>query len=185
MEELVRCGAHTFIRVGTCGGMQLQVCGGDLIIATGAIRMEGTSREYAPIEFPAVPDFSVTAALKEAADACGFPYHLGVVQCKDSFFGQHEPEKKPVGPELLQKWDAWVKCGALGSEMESAALMIVASALHVRMGTVLLAIACQEREKAGLPNPQVHDTAEAVRTAADALRILIRRDRGRQNGGSC
>ena len=91
MEELVRCGAHTFIRVGTCGGMQLQVCGGDLIIATGAIRMEGTSREYAPIEFPAVPDFSVTAALKEAADACGFPYHLGVVQCKDSFFGQHEP----------------------------------------------------------------------------------------------
>ena len=179
MEELVRCGAHTFIRVGTCGGMQLQVCGGDLIIATGAIRMEGTSREYAPIEFPAVPDFSVTAALKEAADACGFPYHLGVVQCKDSFFGQHEPEKKPVGPELLQKWDAWVKCGALGSEMESAALMIVASALHV-----LLAIACQEREKAGLPNPQVHDTTGAVRTAAEALRILIRKDRGRQNGGS-
>ena len=185
LEELVRCGAHTFIRVGTCGGMQKNVRGGDLIIATGAIRMEGTSREYAPIEFPAVPDFSVTAALKEAADAWGFPYHLGVVQCKDSFFGQHEPEKKPVGAELLQKWDAWVKCGALGSEMESAALMIAASALHVRMGTVLLTIACQEREKAGLPNPQVHDTTGAIRTAAEALRILIREDRVGQNGGNC
>jgi len=63
MEELANIGADTFIRVGTCGGMKVDVMGGDLVIATGAIRMEGTSREYAPIEFPAVADFRITHAL--------------------------------------------------------------------------------------------------------------------------
>ena len=173
MEELVHCGARTFIRVGTCGGMQLDVKSGDLIIATGAIRMEGTSREYAPIEFPAVADFSVTQALKESAEALSLPYHIGVVHCKDSFYGQHEPERKPVAYDLENKWKAWVACGALGSEMESAALMTVASALHVRMGTVLLTMANQERAKAGLENPQVHDTDSAIRVAVEAVRRLI------------
>ena len=66
MEELVRCGADTFLRIGTCGGMQKEVKSGDVVIATGAIRMEGTSREYAPIEFPAVADLEVANALVEA-----------------------------------------------------------------------------------------------------------------------
>ena len=63
MEELYRCGADTFVRIGTCGGMQTDVKSGDIVIATGAVRMEGTSKEYAPIEYPAVPDFGVTTAL--------------------------------------------------------------------------------------------------------------------------
>ncbi|MEE1115193.1 MAG: uridine phosphorylase [Eubacterium sp.] len=176
MEELVHCGADTFIRVGTCGGMQTEVIGGDLIIATGAVRMEGTSREYAPIEYPAVPDFTVTRALVDSAADLGFRTHTGVVQCKDSFYGQHEPQKKPVGYELLNKWDAWIRCGALGSEMESAALFTVGSTLRVRTGTVLLTIANQERAKAGLDNPQVHDTDGAIRTAIEAIRRLIRED---------
>ena len=97
MEELIAIGAHTFIRVGTCGGMALPVRAGDVIIATGAIRMEGTSREYAPIEFPAVPDFATTCALVDAARALGKPFHTGVVQCKDSFYGQHAPETMRLG----------------------------------------------------------------------------------------
>ena len=109
MEELVMSGADTFIRIGTCGGMDLDVKSGDIVIANGAIRMEGTSKEYAPIEFPAVPDFGVTNALVNAAETLKKPYHVGVVQCKDSFFGQHSPETKPVGYELLNKWDAWLK----------------------------------------------------------------------------
>ncbi len=177
MEELVRCGAHTFIRVGTCGGMQLEVKGGDLVIANGAIRMEGTSKEYAPIEFPAVPDYEVVTALKAAAEDLQAPYHIGVVQCKDSFYGQHEPEAKPVGYELLNKWDAWVRCGALASEMESAALFVVGSFLRVRVGSVFLVIANQERAKAGLDNTQVHDTELAIRTGVEALRKLIAADR--------
>lgn len=101
MEELAVSGADTFIRIGTCGGMDLDVKSGDIVIANGAIRMEGTSKEYAPIEFPAVPDFGVTNALVNAAETLKKPYHVGVVQCKDSFFGQHSPETKPVGYELL------------------------------------------------------------------------------------
>ena len=106
MEELIAIGAHTLIRVGTCGGMALPVRAGDVIIATGAIRMEGTSREYAPIEFPAVPDFSAACALVDAARALGKPFHTGVVQCKDSFYGQHAPETMPVASELQYKWEA-------------------------------------------------------------------------------
>lgn len=177
LEELVHCGADTFIRVGTCGGMQLDVKGGDTVIATGAIRMEGTSKEYAPIEFPAVADFEVTSALKAAADKLGHTSHLGVVQCKDSFYGQHEPEKHPVGYDLLNKWDAWIKCGALASEMESAALFVTASYLRVRVGSCFLVIANQERAKAGLENTQVHDTDAAIHTAVEALRLLIKADK--------
>lgn len=177
MEELVRCGAHTFVRIGTCGGMQLEVKGGDLVIASGAIRMEGTSKEYAPIEFPAVANIEVVNALMQAADTLKYQSHVGVVQCKDSFYGQHEPEKKPVGYELLNKWDAWVRCGALASEMESAAMFIVGSSLRVRVGSVFLVIANQEREKAGLENLQVHDTQGAIQTAVKAVRNLIRKDK--------
>ena len=139
MEELIAIGAHTFIRVGTCGGMARPVRAGDVIIATGAIRMEGTSREYAPIEFPAVPDFATTCALVDAARALGKPFHTGVVQCKDSFYGQHTPETMPVEPELLYKWEAWKRLGALASEMESAALFTVAAARGVRCGAVFSA----------------------------------------------
>ena len=177
MEELVQCGADTFLRVGTSGGMDLQVKSGDLVVANGAVRMEGTSKEYAPIEFPAVPDFGVTAALAEAAQRLGQPFHIGVVQCKDSFYGQHSPETKPVGRELMDKWDAWVRLGCKASEMESAAVFVVADYLRVRAGTVLLVMANQERAKAGLENPVVHDTDAAIRTAVEAVRILIQRDK--------
>lgn len=177
MEELCRCGADTFIRIGTCGGMQTDVKSGDVVIATGAIRMEGTSREYAPMEFPAVADIGVTNALMKAAEKKGYPFHTGVVQCKDSFYGQHEPETKPVSYELVNKWEAWKRLGTLASEMESAALFIVASYLHVRAGSCLLVVANQEREKLGLHNPVVHDTDMAVQVAVEAVRALIREER--------
>ncbi len=176
MEELVRCGADTFLRIGTCGGMQTEVKSGDIVIATGAIRMEGTSREYAPIEFPAVPDLTVTNALVAAAKAKGYPFHAGVVQCKDSFYGQHEPETKPVSYELMNKWEAWKRLGCLASEMESAALFTVASCLRVRAGSCFLVVANQEREKLGLENPVVHDTDMAIRVAVEAVRGLMRNE---------
>ena len=176
LEELTLCGADTFIRVGTCGGIDLDVKGGDIVVATGAVRMEGTSKEYAPIEYPAVADLDVTNALVAAAKAKDYTYHTGVVQCKDAFYGQHEPEAMPVGYELLNKWEAWKKMGCLASEMESAALFIVAGKLRVRAGACFLVMANQEREKLGLENPVVHDTDMAVRTAVGAVRNLIRQD---------
>ena len=176
MEELIAIGAHTFIRVGTCGGMALPVRAGDVIIATGAIRMEGTSREYAPIEFPAVPDFATTCALVDAARALGKPFHTGVVQCKDSFYGQHTPETMPVEPELLYKWEAWKRLGALASEMESAALFTMAAARGVRCGAVFSALWNQEREKAGLDQDAVFDAEGAITVGVEALRRLIEAD---------
>lgn len=179
IEELSKCGAHTFIRVGTCGGMQENVCGGDVVIANGAVRMEGTSKEYAPIEYPAVADFTVTNALVQAADKLNITNHVGVVQCKDSFFGQHEPEVMPVSYELENKWQAWLRMGCLASEMESAALFIAGSFLRVRVGSCFLVVANQERAKKGLPNAQVHDTELAIKTAVEAIRELIKKDSGK------
>ncbi len=177
MEELVMAGADTFVRIGTCGGMQTDVMSGDVVIASGAIRMEGTSKEYAPVEFPAVADIQITNALIQSAKELKHNYHVGVVQCKDAFYGQHSPETKPVSYELLNKWEAWKRLGCLASEMESAALFVVASSLHVRAGSCFLVMANQEREKAGLDNPVVHDTDMAVRIAVEAIRKLIKEDK--------
>lgn len=177
MEELALSGADTFIRVGTCGGIDLDVKGGDIVVATGAVRMEGTSREYAPIEYPAVPDYEVTNALVESCRELGIPCHVGVVQCKDAFYGQHEPERMPVSYELLNKWEAWKRLGCKASEMESAALFIAASHLRVRCGSNFLVVGNQERNAQGLYNPIIHDTEAAITVAVGALRKLIRADR--------
>lgn len=177
MEELIHVGADTFIRVGTCGGMKLDVKSDDVVIATGAIRMEGTSKEYAPIEFPAVADFGVTTALVNAAKKLGKPFHTGVVQCKDAFYGQHAPESMPVGYELLNKWNAWLRLGTLASEMESAALFTVAAARGVRCGSCFHVIWNQEREKAGLDQTESHDLSAALEVGIEALKLLIQEDR--------
>ena len=179
LEELCNVGGKTFIRVGTCGGMDINVKRGDIVIATGAVRQDGTSKEYAPIEYPAVPDVTVAASLVFAARDLGFKYHTGVVQCKDAFYGQHMPEALPNSHELLNKWDAWLRLGCKASEMESSTLFIVGAYRKVRVGSVFLVVANQEREKAGLPNKQEHDTDRAIRVAIEAIRMLIADDKAR------
>lgn len=181
LQELVDAGADTFIRLGTCGGMNLKVQGGDLIVATGAVRMEGTSKEYAPIEFPAVANYEIVNALADAAKEKGAKVHVGVVECKDSFYGQHEPENMPVSYELLGKWKAWMDLGCLGSEMESAALFTVANYLGVRCGTILLAVGNQERAKAGLSNEGFYDTTLETQVAVRAIEKLIEKQEKSEN----
>ena len=178
MEELHAIGADTFVRVGTCGGIALKVKSDDVVIATGAVRHEGASREYAPIEFPAVADYEVQEALVAAAKDLGKPWHAGVVQCKDSFYGQHSPGRMPVSYELLHKWEAWKRLGVLASEMESAALFCCAAALGVRCGSCFHVIWNQEREAAGLDQKESHDTSAAIQAGVEALKLLIRQDRG-------
>jgi uridine phosphorylase len=176
VEELFNTGVRNFIRVGTCGGMALPVSGGDIVIATGAIRMEGTTREYVPVEFPAVANLDITNALVQAAKNLGQKWHAGIVQCKDSFYGQHSPQRMPAGYELQDKWDAWLKAGCLASEMESAALFIVSQILGARSGCVLNVVWNQEREKAGMSNPRCHDTGPGIMAAVEAVRILIKEE---------
>ena len=178
MEELVHVGADTFIRVGTSGGISLDVKGGDVVVATGAIRMDGTGKAYLPVEFPAVANYQIVNELVRAAEELDMTCHVGVVECKDSFYGQHEPEKKPVDYELINRWNAWFKGGALSSEMESSTLFIVGSCLKVRVGSVLLACMNQERGKRGMDNPWSEDTDIPIRVAIKALENLIERDRG-------
>ena len=182
MEELHKCGADTFLRTGTCGGIALEVQAGDVVVATGAVRYEHTSREYAPIEFPAVADFQATNALVEAARALGYPLHTGVVQSKDSFYGQHDPAASPVYYELQQKWESWKRLGVKASEMESAALFVVATALGCRCGACFHVMWNQEREAAGLDQQVSGDTSASVKVSVEALKLLIQADRraGRQ-----
>lgn len=180
MEELVKIGADTFLRTGTCGGIHLDVKPGDIVVATGAVRYEHTSLEYAPIEYPAVADFELTAALKQASEALGFDTHTGIVQCKDSFYGQHSPEASPVYYELQHKWESWKRLGVKASEMESAALFVVANALHVRCGSCFHVIWNQEREKAGLFMPMSEDTSGVIRVTIEALKALITADRAKK-----
>ena len=177
MEELHKCGADTFIRTGTCGGIDLNVQSGDVVVATGAIRYEHTSREDAPIEFPAVADFQVTNALVEATKKLGFPLHTGIVQCKDSFYGQHDPAASPVYYELQQKWESWKRLGVKASEMESAALFVVAAALGCRCGSCFHVVWNQEREAAGLDQKMSEDTSSSVKVSVEALKLLIEADR--------
>lgn len=176
LEELVHCDADTFIRVGTSGGMDADVQGGDVVIATGAIRMEGTTKEYAPIEFPAVADYRIVQALVEASKKFPGRTHVGVLQCKDSFYGQHDPDSMPVGYELKNKWDAWMQCGALASEMESAALFVVGSVRRVRVGSIMLVLGNQTRRRLGLEDTICMDTERAIQIAVEAMRKLIEKE---------
>lgn len=179
VEELAACGVHTFIRIGTCGGISLDVRSGDVVIASGAVRQDGTSREYAPIEFPAVPDADVLFALRAAADELGFANHTGVVQAKDSFYGQHSPARMPTSSDLLEKWEAWKRLGVLASEMESGTLFTVGSFLRVRSGAVFSCVWNQERFNAGLDtnDDETHDTERGIKVAVRAIEMLIEKDK--------
>ncbi|MDD4124559.1 MAG: uridine phosphorylase [Eubacteriales bacterium] len=178
MEELANIGATKFIRVGTCGGISTKVRAGDLVIAMSAVRQDGTSREYAPEGYPATADFDLTLALVRASEKLGLgaKTHIGVVQAKDSFYGQHSPERMPVSDMLQSKWNAYKKLGVLASEMESAALFTVAASRGLKCAAVFAAVWNQEREKAGLGQNGVFDTDIAIKCAVEAFRLVIQKD---------
>ena len=177
IEELAQIGVKNLIRVGTSGGMQLDVNAGDIIVAQAAVRQEGTSKEYVPVEFPAVANFELTYELKKACEELGYPHHVGIVQCKDSFYGQHSPHRMPVSYELENKWNAWIKAGVLASEMETASLFTVSSYLRLRAAAVLLVVWNQEKEKLGLPQEQDFDVESEIKVAVKAVENLILKEK--------
>ena len=175
VEELYACGADTFIRIGTCGGISLDVHPSDIVIASGAVRQDGTSREYAPIEFPAVPSTDVLFALTDAARELGLAHHAGVVQSKDSFYGQHSPTRMATCSELTEKWEAWKRLNVLASEMEASTLFTVGATLKAKTGAVFSTVWNQERYLEGLDtkDDECHDTSPAIKTAILAIKKLI------------
>lgn len=181
VEELIKCGADTFIRVGTSGGINLKVVGGDLLIASAAVRSEGTSYEYIPDGYPAVADFDVISALRDSAeelssDEDGSRYHVGVVHSKDNFYGEIDPSGTGVAAKLNAAWEGYVKCGCLTSEMEAAAIFSVALLRGVRAGAVLTALWNVERTNAGLPDKHCESSERAINCAIGAIRRLIKSD---------
>jgi len=173
VEELIKIGAHTFIRVGTSGAMQPHLKLGDLAIVNAAIRDEGTTRQYLPIEYPAVADRTVVNALVDAAHKLGYPHEVGVSHTKDSFYAETEPDRMPMANYLHQRWDAWVAGGAICSEMEAAVLFVLAGIHRKRAGGVMMVIGSDMGTIAG----QKHDPDGMIKTAVEALRILIRQDK--------
>jgi uridine phosphorylase len=179
VEELASIGADTLIRVGTCGGMQPHLAVGDLVVATAAVRDEGTSRQYIPLEYPAVADPVVTQALLEAARGRPVAAHAGIVHSKDSFYGQQQAGRMPIAEELQARWSAWRRGGVLGSEMEAAALFVVAGLLGKRAGAILMLAGNQERAAADLAADEArgYSIETLIDAAVAALKLLIARDR--------
>lgn len=184
VEELIKCGADTFIRIGTSGGMDIEVSGGDLIIALASVRGEGTSYEYLPKDYPCTASFEVVEALKQAAEKTssekiGNRYHIGVVHSKDSFYGEVEPQSSPMSADITQRWDSYLRCGCLTSEMESSAVFAVCTAHKKRRGAVFTALWNVERSKQGLEDNITYDSTRAIECAVDAIKILIQQDKKR------
>lgn len=173
IEELKNLGVDTFIRVGTSGGMQPELFPGDLAIMKASIRDEGTTKQYMPVEFPAIADIDVLLALKKAADTLGYPSHVGISHSKDSFYGQFSPERMPVAPYLQRQWRAWTRGGTLCAEMESATLFTLGAIYNLRTGSIALVAMNQERPELG----SVADVEPLIQTAVLALKTLITEDR--------
>lgn len=176
VEELAAVGTDTFIRIGQAGGMQQRCAIGDLVVAEAAVRDEGTTPQYVPLAFPAVADLDVTAAFRDGLVEAGLAHHVGIVHSKDSFYGQRDPGRMPVAPELEARWRAWIAAGVLCSEMEAAAIYVVARTLGLRAGGLMLIagnqeLAVERREDARMET--------LVRGAIAGLLCLINHDRVR------
>lgn len=167
LEELIACGADTFIRVGTAGRVcdRAQDPALDGVINTAAVRDEGTTVQYIPIEYPAVADRFVVAALADAAKELGYNFAEGITQSKDSFYGQHEPDSMPNGPRLKERWEAWKMGNVMTSEMESAAIFIISSIRGCRASSIM----------------SYTKMEYAVEVARGALKKLIKGDRDDAN----
>lgn len=163
LEELIHCGADTFIRIGTAG----RVCDAsydealDGVIVTGSVRDEGTTIHYIPIEYPAIADRHIVSALANAAKGANLNYAEGIAQSKDSFYGQHDPDGMPVSSRLNERWEAWKRGNVMASEMETAALFVISSIRGCRAGAVM----------------SFKSMKDTIGIACDALKEIIEQDR--------
>ncbi len=138
MEELHALGVHTMVRIGSCASAAPGTGIGDVCIPRGAVKMEGTSTQYLPLEFPAVPTFSLLRAFSHAAQECGYPYDTGITITKDSFYTEVSPESKPVAPLLAYQWEAYQKGGVTNTSMECAPIFTIGATLGIRTASVMI-----------------------------------------------
>ena len=168
VEELIKIGADTFIRIGTAGSLQKEVGLGDVVISTAAVREEGTTRQYVPLSYPAVANFDVTAALIEAAKKLKIKAHPGISHCKDAFYTEGAKDL-PLSDHNEQMWTAWYRSNVLATSMESAALFVVSSIKRVYAGEVLAIIGLTYSDQ---PIVKKVGVDEAIKIAIEAVKIL-------------
>ena len=175
VEELGELGVHTFLRVGTCGAAQPHIKKGDLVIATGAVRSEGTPDGYVPKEYPAIASHDVITACIEAAEAAGAPHHLGLIRSVDALYSDLMPDRMPRPAELRAELEMWARAGVLANDMESSTILIVASLRRFRAGVILLCV-----DELGAGEIQHLDPSymdRMLRVAVNAIGLLVERDR--------
>ena len=177
LEEYARCGIDTFIRVGTSGGLGPEVHLGDIVCTTGAVRDEGTSRQYVPLEYPAVATVDVVIALRKAAASMdlGSRYKEGLCHSKDAFYTE-EAEMMPDPHTAQRRWDIWKRARVLATEMECSLLFTLGNIRGWRTGGILAVIGLTAGDDS---QPVIDKTAgvdDAIKTALKAITILAEKD---------
>ncbi|MFB6074193.1 MAG: nucleoside phosphorylase [Haloarculaceae archaeon] len=181
VEELARVGADTLLRVGSCGAIREEASVGDLVITTGAVRQEGTSKEYVREDYPAVADYRVVSALVAAAERLGHDYHLGVTCSTDSFYtGQSRPgfggfEARDSDERLRELREA----GVLNFEMEAASVLTLANVYGLRAGAV-----CTVYANRVTGEFRTEGERKAAETASLAVTLLDEMDRATDAAGA-
>jgi uridine phosphorylase len=170
----------TFIRVGSSGALQPEIGLGDLVISTGAVRLETTTNWFVHDGYPAVADYEAVIALIEAAERLGNRYHVGLTATAPGFFGA---QGRPI-PQLPIRYpdlaEDMARQRVMNFEMEASALLVLAGLARCRAGVVCAAYA--QRTTGDFVTGEAKDAAEAacVETGLESLRILAEMDRRKQ-----
>ena len=167
IEELAHMGAHTFIRVGSCGTLQDDIMPGDVIIATGVVRAGATANRYLNPAFPAVPHFDVLTALVEAAERLSLPVQVGIDWAGDSFYAEGDP----------LYWARMKQVGVKSAEMEADTLFIVANYRGWRAGALFASDGTSKEVKPewGAEAFRAGEENE-IRIAIEAMKMIAKDD---------
>ncbi|QQK07254.1 nucleoside phosphorylase [Miniphocaeibacter halophilus] len=177
IEELSAIGVDTMIRIGTCASMSPKVKKGDIVVPSGAVKMEGTSSHYLPVEFPAVPNFEILKILTNSLDSQKIKYHTDVSITKDSFYSQTNPERSPVSNTLIRKWDEYIRGGATTTSMECSILFAVGAALGIRTASMLVSATNAKSFEGQEPGDSYDLEDYVIRAGIEGMRQIIKSDK--------
>jgi uridine phosphorylase len=174
VEELAALGVTTFIRVGTTGAIQSEIQFGHLVVATAAVRDEGTTPAYVPVSYPAVADHGLVGAMLESSQRLGHPTHAGIVRSHDGLYPDLQAERMPRHQELAQAAELWQRAAVLCNDMESSTIFTICSLRRLRAGSVLMVV--NELGEAGIDPARVArlDLTPMFRVALDGIRHALK-----------
>lgn len=176
MEELNEIGVDTMVRIGTCASMSEKVSKGDILVPSGAVRMEGASSHYLPIEFPAVPNFELMRIMCETVEELDLTYHTDVSITKASFHSQTAPETKPVAQTLTRKWEEYIRGGETTTSMECSIIFAVGSALGIRAASILVSATNAKSFEGQEPGDSYDLEDRVIKAGVESMRQIIKHD---------